>query len=637
MKTAQITFLLIALNASLLGVAAERADQDGPERWARYMHGVQDHGATPIRTESLSNAPDVKDIQLVNIDSKDFPTADSPSLSTVVLKREQQIVVPVPIEAAAIAGKKIRLFAWVKSEGAVRSSNSYAAAPNFSLIFLNESGNRLSRTSTITISTARDFPWHCYYLDAHIPASTAAIKLELKAGQSGQASFAKFSWKNLSGKQLSANDRQDPYTGSTASNVYYDGMTGQLRYGLGTRYPWRFLKGPAAGMKGLPFDLTTTSGLKEYFDYARTDSDEMNHGVMYLAGLYRRGLKAGVLPEGINEAWLQKLTEYVINAQDSTTGYWGSTSAPQSMGITFHFVEGLFPSRGLDRHSPSPTARQDERQLATTEIPRANQIVDTTLRMQATEPSRPAKKAGWPRVAYNFTDAPNQSQQRASLAVTGNAIELLRRAEPFVDEGRKAKIYDAISAAVLYVLRTCVQDDGVWKQSDTDPSPSNPWYMERILDKSHYLEYRHNSSVPKPNLETASTKGTVDLRWVAPVPGQNSLRVYRWKTNADVDRFIPDNLIAIMESPSGDSRLSDPFITAWRMNRAAISRWGTGWKKGSYILDRVSRASLETRTTVVQPGGSFKVKIDSAETIAITAVNTYGEESEPLIVGISPL
>lgn len=634
MRTISIALIALAfISIPLLTAAEQGVEHEGPERWALYKHGILDYSATPIETENLLKSKAPSNIKRINIDSENFPVATSAPLKALALTKKQNFEFPtaLPLELSLVHGKKIRLFAWIKAEGDVRSSNSYSAMPNFSLNFFNEKGDRLSQTDTFATSTVGAFPWHCYYLDAYVPPATRAIKLELKAGQSEQVLFTKFSWKSIPDKPLSSSEKQDPYTGSTASNVYYDGMTGQLRYGLGTRYTWHFLKGPRAGMKGLPFDLTTAAGLKEYFEYARTDSDEMNHGIMYLAGLYHRGLKAGVLPEGINEAWLKNLTEYVISAQDPTTGYWGSKSAPQSMGITFHFIEGLFPSRGLDRQPPLSKARQDDRRLTTTDIPRAAQIVDTTLLMQATARNQSTQKAGWPQAAYNLTNEPNQTQQRASLAVTGNAIELLRRAEPFVDKDHKAKIYDAISSAVLYILKNCVQNDGIWRQSDTATSPSTSWYMERILDRSHYLEYRHNPFIPKPKPEAISHAGIVDLRWGTPLPRQNSLRVYRWKSKSDINRFSPEYLIAIIESPQGDPKLSDPFIMTWKMNLAAISRWGGGWKRGSYILDRLNQASLDDRTSIVRAGNSFNAQVGRAEIIAITAANTYGEESEPLI------
>lgn len=627
--------LAVALLSGFTEVKAQAAPgiNEDPERWQHHMHGVLDHDAHPIQLENLSKPKDAGSIKYVEVDPESFPVSSPSSLTAIVLTRKQRVVIPqaLPIDLSAVRGKKIRLFGWATAESGTRASNSYAAAPNFSLIFFSESGSQLSRTDTFAISTLGAFPWHGYYLDAHVPPDAAAIKLELKAGLSERASFTKFSWKRATESPLSSNEKQDPYTGSTASNVYYDGMTGQLRYGLGTRHTWLFLKGPRAGMKGFPFDLTTPAGLKSYFEYARTDSDEMNHGLMYFAGLYQRGRQAGVLPEGMNETWLENLTKYVIDAQDAGTGYWGSKSAPRSMGITFHFIEGLFPARGVDRKSPMPSGRPDTRRLAVTDIPRAKQIVDTTLRMQAADPVDPTRKAGWPRAAYNFTEQPNQGAQRASLAVTGNAIELLRRAEPFVDGEQKTKIYEAIKAAVLYVLASCVQADGVWRQSDTDKTPTNSWYMERVLDRSHYLEYRQNPSIPKPEVSVSKANGVLTLRWPSPLPGQNSLRVYRWRA-AEPHDFDPQRLIAIAESSNEKKRTqSDPFIMCWRMGQAAQSRWGHGWRKDSYIQNRLKLASINQRTSIVSPDASFTIKANDGERIAITAVDVYGEESQEIV------
>src|SRR5690606_1161119 len=106
--------------------------------------------------------------------------------------------------------------------------NSYSDPANIGVIIRDVKGNQLSETNTIVIGTSGTYPWHCYHIEVHIPEEASSIHL-VYSNNYGDVWFARPSWEVITkDNQYSNWDRQDPVSGSTASNVYYDEMNRQF-------------------------------------------------------------------------------------------------------------------------------------------------------------------------------------------------------------------------------------------------------------------------------------------------------------------------------------------------------------------------------------------------------------------------
>lgn len=600
--------------------------------WCYYTNGISDHEAVWYDLTDLFRSQIGKNGLGMEEAVVETPVGNWQEDALVLTgKRSITAASPIPIPMEDVRGKQIRFFVWHRGveTGRVNSPNSYSDPANFGIITRDTSGNQLSSTSALVIGTTGTFPWHCYHLEVFIPHEAEAI-YPVITNSYGRAYFAKASWEVITpDNDYSAADRQDPITGSTASNVYYDEMNRQFTMGWPSRYTWNYFKGPSAGLIGQAYDVTTLEGLRRYFhEKVKTDNDHMNHSLMYFASRYLRGREAGVLPEGMDEAWFEALTELVLNDQDPQTGYWGSIHNPVSMGITFHFIEGLFAYYGIQRED-EPETTNPMRHLAVREIPRPDRIVETTLAMQATT-REDDTLAAWPRIAYNFTNTPNAGKERASLVVSNNAIALLRSCERFVDDEMRRRIYDSIRAAMKYILTHCVQDDGVWLQSDTHTNPSTASYMPRILSQAHYLERKLRPDIPSPTLETSwDDAGQLVLTWNDPQEAQNSVRIYAIPKGISPDKIDESHLIAIIHR-DGDAIITrDPLVVARDMSRAMQQRWGKSWQQGSYVWKK-SRIVDRPSVKIVNHAAPLTIPTTPDTDYYASALTWYGEES-PLV------
>lgn len=352
----------------------------------------------------------------------------------------------------------------------------------------------------------------------------------------------------------------------------------------------------------------------------------MNHSLMYFASRYLRGKESGVLPEGMDDSWFEALTELVLNDQDPESGYWGTDHNPVSMGITFHFIDGLFAYYSIQRED-TPDITNPRRHLAVREIPNANRIVETTLAMQAVTNEKDSL-AAWPRIAYNYTSDPNQGQERASLVVSNNAIALLRSCERFVDDKTRERIYESIRSSMKYILTHCVLDDGLWLQSDTHPAPSTSFYMHRILSQSHYLERKLRPNIPPPLLDVTITEsGELLCQWHQPLDNDNSVRIYAAPAEVGSNKLDESHIIAIIHVSGEKMETRDPLVVASDMRQAMLKRWGSDWPRNSY-QGRKSRIVNE-QTLIINNQRTLSIPIDKNKNYYASAVTWYGEESLP--------
>ncbi|MBN1554123.1 MAG: hypothetical protein JXA11_05215 [Phycisphaerae bacterium] len=633
-------FLMGILGSSVLlgDGGAKRKDNRPPMLWRFFMHGIVDSHARQIDLESLFDSPAEAKKRLVKNRPIQNPFVQD-SQPALQLGKRQSITLPkpLPVDLKQVRGKSLRVFFWCRGEktGRVNSPNSYSDPPNMLLELEDKAGNRLSRTNWV-VGTTGTFPWHCYYTDTFVPDTTAGIKAHFY-NPYGTAYFARLRWEiRTSENDYSNDERQCPVTGGMASNVYYDELNRFFRWGYWhTRYPWNYFKGPAVGMVGQKYNITHPAGLRKYFqEKVTTDNDHMNHSLMYFASRYHFGRKRGLLPKGMDETWLAALAKLILDEQVPDTGYWGTRQTPRSMGITFHFVDGLFHYHSIRRYDREDSC-ENERSLGVKEIPRAAEIIRTTLSMQSTYTDESGKErlAAWPRCAYNFTTEPNSTDQRASLAVTMNAVNLLRLCERFVDKPTQTKVYDSIRQAIRYVLTRCVRDDGVWLQSDTDREPTLNDYMDMLLSASHYAERKVFDSIPSPQgrVKAAATTDGVKIDWVQPKENETSLRLYAAKPDADPKQLSEADLVGILQR-RGDAWIRrDPLVVLWAMHNAAKKQWGGGLKNGSYLLVKATFAKNLPISSHARP---LRINKLGDKALYASSCTWYGEESPPVRVEI---
>lgn len=618
----------------------DRIENRPPELWRYYMHGVVDYFAQPIDLLPLLDGK-ARDKWVVNDRPIDNPFFKSDAAALRVNGgQELTLPKPLPIDLDAARGKTIRVFCWTSGEniGRENSPNSYSEPPSMVLILKNRAGKTLATTTSMTGSTGT-FPWHCYHKDVFVPGETASIHAKFYNRYGGPAFFSNVSWE-LDPPKYANNDRQDPITGSWASNPYHDQMNMQFRFIPGynvTRYKWRFFEGPAVGMVAQSYNIATLDGLRRYFhEKVKSDNDHMNHSLMYFASRYHFGKAHDLLPQTMDEQWLAELARLVIEDQDEATGYWGTAHDPLSMGITFHFVEGLFSYYGYDRIRDSEEFRNDRRHVGVLEIPRADRIIQTTLAMQSTYTNERGEEtlAGWPRIAYDYTTTPNASEQRASLAVTNNAIDLMRRCEPFVDEALRRRVYDSIRAGVHYVMTHCVQEDGVWRQEDTASAPTVNHYMPRILSASFYLERVPRPELPPPTLKvTRVADDRLSVAWLDPDGEHNSVRLFALPEGAAFDRADVSDLIGIIHRRGDKIAERDPFIVIRQMEAGAKQRWGKGWPNKVYVDEKTRKVPDDLPYTVNNEELILRGDLKNKRVYAVAAT-WYGEESPPTVVAV---
>ena len=594
---------------------------ESARRFSVYMHGRLDDQATPLRlpVAAMTSIP-------LQMGGRDF--SQLIRLGGEARLNGGRVLLS---ELGAKSGQYIRVFFWAMVDGIDdhqsqwRGTNSYGAPPQLLIFLLDGSGRKIAQGPERTIAAFGPFPWHCYYQDLWLPQNSAALNFTFKNSWNKKAQFSGFSWQSISEADASegTDALQDPVSGSLATNIAYDSWSGHLRK-LGNRYPWRFLQGPTIGLKGVHHDLTTAQGLVDFFEQeALLDEDQLNHGVLYLARTYYKGKTLGLLPEHMPEDWDQQLLKLVLSAQDPKTGYWGTRKRPRSMGITFHLVNGLF-SFGISREGEAAVPDRD-RLLPAARLPGADRIVDTTLKMQSRGRDGGRELAGWARSAYNYTGSPDRSESKASLVVTGNAIELLRRSELFVEPAARAQIYGAIKSAVRYVLDCCLEDDGAWRQSDVDESASSDSYMFRILDKSHYLERKPGRNRPPPVVRLVGENGGGSQFAWQPSPGMpQSLRVYAPVSDGK------EKLVAIVETSDASALGSDPYIVVGNIRMAAERRWRSAWNPQSFLMKRLSEVA-DAERILLGPGQTrFSLRLPvPSQPLSFVSADWYGEESSP--------
>lgn len=615
-------YLLLTLLAGVALAAAEpyrpqpenRRENRPVDLWRTYMHGVVDTFATPLspRFQKAAKLPAKIETPYLTCDTEAFEVPKGKSfLSATVLNLEK------------FRGRTVRFFYWMRGfdTGAKPVVNSYHDAPQFYVVIKDGKDRTLSKNISHN-GAVGTYPWHCYYRDVFIPPTASRARLQIENRNGGRAEFARFSYEPVGPENTyTGNERQDPDTGSVAAFPWYEPINFHFfAKPFGTKHVWNFLRGPAAGMTGQPYDLTTIDGLRRYFEESvKTDLDQMNHGVMYFPMRYHQAKEANALPP-MAEGWLEELGRLILADQDPATGYWGTRAIPKSMSVTFHYTDMLF-SFGVERYDAE--AQPDPRRCLAESMPHAEAMVRTTLKLQS---KKDGKLAAWPAASYNFTENPDAGRSGCQLGSTMNAIRLLRICRRFVPPELQQEIDRSVEAAFRYALATVIMPDGVYKQQDVDAVPTRAAYWPNIIEYSRYLEPRRDATLPAPQLTRNGDGSLVCRSWPE---RQNSIRLY-----ALAEGETPSNsrLCGIISRGSEKITELDPILATRRMAEAARNNWGPrAFPSRGYMYDKVFRQPPK-QLPAASGEEPLAVTVPAGKQLYAATVDWYGAESDPVPV-----
>ncbi|MGV8096937.1 MAG: hypothetical protein AB2L24_34195 [Mangrovibacterium sp.] len=602
--------------------------------WQYFQYGMVDFFATPIEIEDLFLPEQDPDKWLVEGHPVDNPykKSDAPALR---LPGESQFMLgkPLPMDMKSVQGKKIRIYIWEKgiNVGRNESLNSWGDPPDI-YMYIKNTENKIISSESFHLGSQGTFPWHCFYEDLYIPEGADGIYLEFRNRYGESVLFSNISYEFVSVWNTldSLNDKQDPVTGSLARNPYYDDYNFSLIYGRASRYKWNFWKGVNGGLLGKQYDISTRDRLKKYFfEKVQQDADHMNHGIMYLASHYNWGKKYNLLPEGVDGNWIKSFADMVIRSQDKKTGYWGSKGFPISMGMTFHLASGLFNS-GTD-HEDSPDFESIHHMGI--RIPRPRKIIKTTLAMQSgyIDENGLECKAGWPHHAYNFTNNPNEKDQRCALIVTANALYLMNIVKKYTGPKLRKEVYASTKAAVYYVLKRCVLNNGLHRQSDTDKHiTSGKNFIGWILNYSDYLERKIVEELPPPEVIASIQDDHIVIKGQQRIIGQNSIRVYKAPKGLNSCEVNESNLIGIILCKEGRNiEEMDPILAARKIIQASKDHWGLDYSRMDYLNWKIN---ILTPQELIVANTPDNLKLEKADVrndvLYVSSVNWYGEESK---------
>jgi len=602
--------------------------------WLYYKHGVVDHFAVPFRFEDLLGKDQPADKWLDRNQPIRNPYKESTEAAIRCVGSEGiELARPLPIDMERSRGKRVRIFFWMKGEDA-GARNSTWHCPDADTIVKDGEG-RVLTSGPFKIKCQRTFPWHCFYKDIFVTEKAAGIYMRLYNKYHGTAWFSTPSWE-LVGEQnsYSKNERQDPYTGSLSDNPLYEPLAHHFWHGFASKYQWRFVLGSKIGMKGHTYDITTKEGLSRYyFEKAKKDPGEMNHGVLHLRSMYYTGMKNKCLPP-LEEGWLEHLGKIIIEDQDPETGYWHDGKS-LSLGLTFHFCSEYFRYYNI-RRSDRADRIDPSRNFGEKRVPRAEQIIRTTLMMQSSyvDDHGVKRKAAWNEAAYRYTTEPDKGDEKCWLPSTWDAIYLMRLAARYVDADLQEEVYHSVKAAFRYVLHKMVYQDGTFRQKDTDDHPTRGGYMYQIMEDSSWLERRIVPDLPGPKVELVRNGDEITVVWRAPAEEHNSLRIYAAPKGTAVKKVDESYLVGVVHKTGRRVYEMDPFLAVQKIRRAMVKRWGgsmelpppTSWRGKKYLPWKLRRIHYPLAYSDDLKPLTITVKDAATKDIYVSAATWYGEE-----------
>jgi len=618
------------------------ADTRDPCKWQRpislwkyYTHGITDRLATPLRIAELWGEGDDPASWLC-------PTERLPAL----LARPAYDVVridgnsgkgtlafsqPLPVEAAAHQGRRLRFFVWIKADKpspAFLDYPDFHSRPEMHLTFRDATGKTI-KSSCGYFLTPGPYPWHCYHMEEFVPAETATIHPQFTC-LGGTACFAAPSWELVQGT-FSEDDRQDPFSGSQSKNVHWDTLDTLYRGGYARRYVCRWLQGAAIGLQGAAADLTSRAGLREYFEKVAQPGREINgfnQLITALPGMMKNFENAGVMPP--SEDGLSATLAEIIRSAQLPNGLWAVGHWPDgSDGLTCHTLTKCFYYRNIPRQDPGYPGngkRWREPVLPGFErVPRAAQIIRTfaARQIEYTDADGRVRTAGW----HGNFGAP-AAQRRSDMQSTANTIYSMRIALCDVHEPEVRDLcYRSVKAAVESVLRFNFLPDWGWRHSNLHEGQTINAYMPWILGVSPYLERKIRADIPAPTVAVQRDGETAIVRWLNPEQ-YNAVRVYALApehVGAEVDE---EALVGIIHRRGHVPVETDPILVVKNVRDAYKKRCGSD-PRSSYPWKQ-NKLDAVLPFPVVTDAAPLRLTPTPGTQLWVSTVTWYGEESVPV-------
>ncbi len=623
----------------------DNKDSRPADLWRYYQHGIADLCAVPVDMISMFGAGQnpANWLNPANLINTPYVESDEAAFEISGYKSSFPFGNPMDIDMNAARGNTIRIYAWAMQ-------NSGAAVITFTV--KNAGGSTLLSDSITWLSTnceaAATRPWYCDYKELTIPGDAAGIYVTLHnnptgaSGRNGTSGFSRFSWELVTSvNTYTDNQKQDPWTGakylpdgSLDTPLYRLFGQEHLRWGGTnyTQYPWNFWRGPEIDCPGVTHDMTTKQGIEDwYLTVTPYNTEERNHGVMYLASRYQYGLLYGTLPP-MEPGWASHIADVILADQHPVTGYWGNAIYPSgSMAITFHFLEGLFNYYSHPRSDRADSTNPMRYWGPGYEnVPRPVDLINTTHSLQSTYVNDEGQSvyAAWPRKTYHWTTNPNSStsdglRDKCWLPATANAIQILSQGSRWLSEPLKTENYNRIKSGVHYALKYNVLPDGTWQDSDASGGTSAMWAAEWIIEYSDYLERRIVPEIAAPDAGLSYEQGHWSVKWNEPYGEQNSLRIYSVAAGSDAASLNESNLVGIIQRYGDRAHNMDPLLTVKiKMNMSGHNYMD--WKIG---MVNWPLAYTDNGADIHMPSSSVEDR-----DIYVTAATWYGEESIPVLL-----
>ncbi len=646
-----------------------RKETRDPQLWRFFMHGVADFFAKPVPWSQVFGGEQDPARWLDPATVVRTPVKVSP-MPSLKLGAGQSLFLDnalIPSEELdELKGTGIRVFVWMQATDAGMGGDLWNDPPGMDLVRIGLDG-RAVQTVPASMKTRGTFPWHCYYSDIWVPRELGApeggsqdvsgtevedaegdgeksapekyrskgVYIRLFNPVGGTVWFSNLSWEKLTAENTyDLMEKQDPITGSMAPNPQFDELPLHLCWGQGQRYRWQFLLGRQGGAAGIP-DLSSVAGFKNYYlNTAKKDVHHLLLGVRNLADWYHHGSRLGLLP-AFQEKWLQGVREVIVADQDEASGLWGYEGSPKSVAVTYAFVEGLFGATRIRRTDRKPIS-MPWRAFSGGDVPRALQIADTVLGMQASVEPGSREKAGWGLFAYDFREEGElEPPVRCSLAATANAMYLLRLCSPHLGRSYQSRVKEAIGQATDYVLKHCLTPSGLWRQSDVEARVTSPAFMPQLIEATYLLERRTVISLKSPVVEVPPVvKKRFSITWKDPDSAAVSLRVYAPPKDVLPEDLDEQHLVGIIQRTGEGLLEQDPLLMVRTMRNAAKDFWGLPWSGGLLEYTVWKMGLLREDLVVANRAEELTVKLEDPQAVAlyVETANAKGECSRPVKV-----
>lgn len=459
----------------------------------------------------------------------------------------------------------------------------------------------------------------------------AGVFVKVTNPASGKAYFSGLSWEILiGGKKVSVDSKY----GSRAPNPDYDDLAMHLFAGVGkpTTTHWGFLEGNKA------YDsLLTIDGLEAYLAAANGDWFRMIYGVSYLNELKngvddaRRQIDAQIAKSKSTEApkksksgkaaaapqpelnlelppvvfedgWSETLANFLVESQDKTTGLWMADGNPDIM-VSWAIVSRLFSPISYVR-ADSPTYITPHHSVNGMSLPKAEEVIETLLGSSI----KKGPYCFWNQYCLAADNAIGLEDRnvRCQLGTTAAAVSLLRVAADSLDDENPLKelAYQAIDAAVDYVIDNMVTDDGSFLQNSDDFTATSPAFIVELIEASKVLENRTNENLlPADITGSAVEKGT---KLKVTVNGfysqQHAIRIYSIDSSREVASITNADLVAVIQRRDNGVGSQDPVLVVRKMLETAGVKWAsfmeTKRHNALYTFAKLNQLPLQSKIDV---------------------------------------